>query len=674
MDGSGQINRHFKLEYVEHNMWYTTNFYMRATATKVSLVLYAIPLVLFAAGELLIRNGLFLIYNTTVVLINGLSESLNRITKCANSALSPEQVITMNEEIACVEELQISAEVTANQESQVSPEEIVVEGFSSDDLSTFKAALSSLNNRSHNLLEEFYFNGSFYLLSYDESGTVHVQKADHEGAITTLSLEISESGQIQSIKVDGVGRDTFPEEFKLCMWPCFQKSLEISSTYSLFFDDFQGSFDSIKVQVIRGGLHEIPEYHLSCLSAELQHFNRVPGFKVNFLNSNLSIDPGSDAGGLSRDYFDDLFKGLVLGKQNLVFQKDENSGLTLPKAITEQGVTTENVPDISPLDKELYRALGKVILFCYQKEFLIGQIFQNGLYAAALCLTSQQRLGSFEALSLNAKIKMALEIVLAQERPNRMFELLKIKESREWNGPEWAEVVGFANAFDDELSVDAPSPDAPCTASREEIALVEKVLKDALLGYVGASLAPIHAIAQGMQRLAQKWQIVFPADSSDFCEKVQGILNRKEVADSIVIDFGGDRPINSPPRTFEEREISKKCDWLKEWIRLDSTPIEEVKKFLKFATGSSSLQTRNGPLPSSWDPDLPPPKWKPIIAKTQSADRSYFPGLRSHTCFSEIEISPRSCSVGEYKDDTSDAFIRTVREVCLRDPGDYSMA
>lgn len=83
---------------------------------------------------------------------------------------------------------------------------------------------------------------------------------------------------------------------------------------------------------------------------------------------------------------------------------------------------------------------------------------------------------------------------------------------------------------------------------------------------------------------------------------------------------------------------------------------QEIRAFLKFVTGSSSL-----------------PKDKDITVESQ-AEGDALPVPKTHTCSFVIELAPVPSKYGEFNDHTPEGFIKSLRELALARPFDYQQA
>jgi hypothetical protein len=203
------------------------------------------------------------------------------------------------------------------------------------------------------------------------------------------------------------------------------------------------------------------------------------------------------------------------------------------------------------------------------------------------------------------------------------------------------------------------------TPDEDKIQSKRELFKEYLISYLfsaegygqvgfqlGVQLAPIHAIAQGMYSICDisepdRYECWNTSNYKNFDTKVQGSLDRNVISQKIVNKVSRYQPYYA--------EVNKKIGWLKRWIVNEATD-EELRNFLKFATGSSSLPT--GPR-----------------IKIREQLFSYLPCPRAHTCFHQIDISPEPCSYANaFNDHNYENFIDCLKKLALVNPGDYQMS
>lgn len=556
--------------------------------------------------------------------------------------------------------------------------------FSTADLMTFRAALLKTGRIVVDLGEEgkfvVWYNKIYSAINIQDEGSYNAVIQDGK-----LGIIIDEDGKINSLKINNIIQPnhstTVPNEFLSRLHACFNKALEVSSAYTLI--DPQHSWVApIQIAIVRRGLKEIPEFHLQNLSRAIENKIKTtvdPKIKVSFLKDDLNLANGIDAGGLSRDYFDDLFDGIQLSKE-LDFVTIQGSSLVLPHS-KEEYTSIQGLPILNDQEKSVYQDIGKVISYCYhsqivpghyEKTYLIGRHFDDALFHAALCLTAEEIDTPFENLTLQTKLKMCEALLDVRAKAGmdvnflakRIKWLNKLKNLDQKELGEAAFDVMYAECLSEDFIKDA-EPDVEKIS--KNLKQFEACLIDAIFsqnggyGQLGVQLAPIHAIAQGMKSICHPRPFQDPNDNhywnttfhlinpAAFSNKVQGTLNRKEIAAQIKVD--------SNLQDSDKLEIEKKIIWLQEWIEdeKEGASEEELKDLLKFLTGSSSL-----------------PKDKDIHVIAQCG--TYYPVPIAHTCSFEMELAPMAATYGvEFDDFNKKNFIKSLKELVLIDPSTYQM-
>jgi hypothetical protein len=557
--------------------------------------------------------------------------------------------------------------------------------FSAADLMTFRAALMKTQQIKIDLGDE----GTFIVWYNSQFSAINIQDVNSYNIFSQsgkLGIIIDDAGQMTSLQINNIAQTdlsiTIPDQFLPRVHACFKKALEISSSYIV--NSPNNEKPTVEITVVRRGIKEIPEFHLHELSQAIEKSIKKeenPKLKVSFLMDNLTLDQGLDVGGLSRDYLDDLMEGMVKSK-SLSFKSLKGS-LVLPHAKQNP----DHLHSFSLLNQQetsLYRKIGKLMAYCYhskidagywKKTYLIGRHLDDSLFNAILCLTAQEIDTPFENLALATKLQMSRALLDAHTKAG--IDLDFLKQRFDWLDQfnhlddhkilEVAQHLIYADCLPEEFTINNEGDEPDMEKIRQNRAKLKKCLIDSIFlqkgehGQFGAQLAPIHAMAQGMKSICHPGPMYQPNDNhywdiqiqginyQTFSTKVQGSLDRKEIAQHIQLD--------PSVQGSAQVEIMKKVQWLQEWILDEENGAneEELKNLLKFLTGSSSL-----------------PKNQHIHVTAQVFP--YYPVPRVHTCSFGMELSPVPSNYGfVHNDHTKDNFIKSLKALALQDPSTYQM-
>jgi len=565
-----------------------------------------------------------------------------------------------------------------------------------------------------------WFNPEFQ--SYNIQKAAQFKK-DRKGMLKGSSQEdkigvLVRDGKIVSVQAENMQLQTnrIPEKYVPRFLACFRKLLENSSSYTYTKSQYEGQAP-IEIAVVRRGLSENPDFHLKSLTDkfdEALEFTSDSKVKVSFKQDDLSYALGIDAGGLTRDLFDDLCAAVT--KNSHAKFDVLPSSLHLPRSRAEYQLG-RSLPQLDHEEQAIFERLGKVKMHCYNSKAIsghwdnstsTGRHFDDALFKAASALDSREIDTPFEELSLGTKLKMCKALTEAQtaapqfERQNylRMIELLAkankgitadretqfdVSKLTEQELEEACQIAYYGGTppeglFPEDLLTADLEPDmANIKSSPENKLKVLKALeatlfksKSTTFKQFATQLAPIHAIAKGMkahcspgpltgiepsseaekqrlrkERTDEKWEAEFHGkDSVAISTKIQGSISREDIVRQIKVNVQG------PAKA----EIERKTGWLKEWILSKDTTDQEIRAFLKFVTGSSSL-----------------PKDKDITIESQ-AEGDALPVPKTHTCSFVIELAPVPSKYGEFNDHTSEGLIKSLRELALARPFDYQQA
>ncbi len=518
-------------------------------------------------------------------------------------------------------------------------------------------------------------DGNIYRIWYNPGfGSINIQAEADYSAFSKqnkLGVSIAEEGTIQSVYVDGEATDSneIPEEWKATVEKCLIRALQLSSHYA----SVGQVSPTIQVRLVRGGVSRIPLFHLDKLSRLLvQGFRRTSTIKLSivFMDVHLAAGTGIDAGGLTRDYVSELMSGL-LGSSELHFSDPVESGGVLP--VTKETYTgpdeftadtvLNSIPALGVEEQKVYSQLGHLMMACYHSQgvnaghfdssFITGRAFSEALFYAICQLKAADLRTEFRRLGNGTLFKMcaALDVFLGGHYQTLIAVASTPSPTQDQLASALALLKDTYYIFDEDSQ--------PEVNSSEGKAIIKIAAEAVVLERYGAMLAPIHALAGGMRTgvafgvsnesdLSTRWDAFTNAtDPTELSKKIQGTLDREMIARYI--------QLNSGLAGTQREEIQKKVDWLKRWIQEESTTDEEVKSFLKYATGTPSLA-----------------EGKQITANEQYDP--YSPCPKAHSCSFELEFAPHPCGFADGPNDrTYEAFV-VVLKAALNDAGAYSTA
>jgi len=546
------------------------------------------------------------------------------------------------------------------------------------DLITLRAVISKLKTK-EKIVFQLDDHSTFVMWYHPKSLTINIQeKNDYKKGIAQnkLSIVVDNHGKITSTTINRVS-DRSGQVPDLYL-PQMHEALKVALKHK--FSCRYSHYNPIQICVVRRGIKKIAEFHLKqfsdAIETVIRTINPSPRISVKFLEDDLSFGKAIDLGGPSRDYLNDLFEAII-HSEALSFQSIGSSSLILPRT-KENYHNLQSLPELDEQEQTLYQQIGQVMMFCYESPswdgYVIGRHFDNALFKGVLCLTAQEINTPFKDLPLSTQLKMCNMLLGAHEENGIGMDYLQ-KRIRWINNfhllndqalLEAARDLIYADCLPTELTLDdkGNEPDMDRIKSNKDsflISLTDSVLaQQGSHGQLGVQLAPLHAIAKGMKALYDLYDNCSSVDVLNLLDllnsyelvsdKIQGSLDRECIANQIKPSFY--------LRLSEESEIQKKMQWLQEWIKDEKNGAtqEEVKNFLKFFTGSSGLA-----------------KDQCIYVQVQSL-RPFTPVPIAHTCSPSIELAAEPSSYGsEYNDHTKMGFIKSLKEIALRNLSDYQM-
>lgn len=448
-------------------------------------------------------------------------------------------------------------------------------------------------------------NGSTYIIWAEKENKkffMNIQKQDdHQAGNKTgrLQLELF-NGLVSSVVFEGANATTVPTGFDDIFKGAVKEALKAASSY-------KRSGNSLKISVIKENLSAEPEWHLNQLCKLLAKANQ-PDIFVDFIGNDLKSTGIVDGGGLRRDYIDDLVNALQQNPSLFI----EVDGVKLPRILKHDMTPQKAIWECSDAERETYQNLGKLMALCYnsveEKSFLsigddkgtltTGCYFSDALFRAALCLSSNEIDTPFAMLGKETHIKIArallqnwdlpdladIDLVISLLNPVTLQKHLDTQDSKTL-----LKAAYLSSNPDAYLNNDLSSLNKQAIQDNPQQFIEELYqgifshckLIDGLKTSLGSILSPIHSLAQGMQAIQTS------DSATDVSVKVQGSLDRSSIINSLTYNDLLDpekytRPASTP------NPVIKKLNLLKNWLKQDASD-QEVKQFIKFVTGASSL-------------------------------------------------------------------------------------
>ncbi|MEI8366504.1 MAG: hypothetical protein WCF65_08830 [Parachlamydiaceae bacterium] len=403
---------------------------------------------------------------------------------------------------------------------------------------------------------------------------------------------------------------------------------------SRFEKRFARTISSICVSLPREGMKLIPKFYIMELAKLLE-----PGVPllVTFIN-----EEGLDYGGLSKDFLNGIFESFCSSASCCSSTGVSDAPLKLPITQSEDGKPSDE-------EMEVYRAIGKIIGYCYQSKpvsgskfierYSIGLHFDPCLFGSILSLSYEAIGKPFARLTSAGKIKMINGILTDEDAV--LKKAMNVLNNINPGGLSDQDITDAAltalNLVNYPLDGSEPDQklqknagkysDGTANINTDKINLARKdwngfrsFLQQAIL--VGRKdldrrLVPAHAIAQGIaEGITQNsnkescWLSLMRVSPDDFSLEVQGTVDRAVLIRSIEISTDVKENVAT---------IEQKMGWLKKW--LEQAPEKDLAIFLKFATASSGLR-----------------KDTKIKIQRQASCFSVFP--IAHTCGPFLDLAP----------------------------------
>lgn len=417
------------------------------------------------------------------------------------------------------------------------------------------------------------------------------------------------------------------------------------------YEIYESGNTSVSCTVIQSDLKEDPDHHLSVLGRLTENISEEFSLSVIFLDDYMEESKGMDAGGLRRQYLNDLFEGFADGNSYALNCERKGAFLCFKARQAPSGV---KAPTLNQTEKALYQDIGTLLWQVYNSKedegLTIGRHFPDSMFKMMLSLSEEELKAGFNNLPNDRKMEMISILIQSEGKKGghikRMADVLALDPTKITDGE--AENAFYAAGMD----ADEWKPFSGAVV-KERWSEVRAEVQENLNLIYGGQLAPIFAVAQGMQAQSAKankdWKDMQNVGDKKVADKVMGSIDRKFIAGQL--EFS--ESVKKLP-DVKKSVMEQKTKWLQELIQSDKDfSEEELKQFLTFLTGSSAL-----PKDQKITVELKLPR------KDAKGKKVYDPEPRIHTCTYVIDLPP----VFTKGDDTKEKF-KTALKACMQASG-----
>lgn len=337
-------------------------------------------------------------------------------------------------------------------------------------------------------------------------------------------------------------------------------------------------------------ISEIPDYRI-----QINYLEGVPATLAEMKNDFSSrLAQVADTGGVARDYLLTLTRGLI---KKLPFHWIENSQSYLPycKNLTEESIN-------------IFESLGRLIMYCYHAQdtvktdvtlFIIsrflGHYFDDSLFYAALSLEGEE---IENRMSFEGKKKICKALVEHWVNKGESVEWLALRLNQipaKLDSDESIKQFLLDFGIEENESFN----NYLLEAIQDEDKFKEKVICKTIEKTLGIDptlfFEPLFAIAHGMKKFShpgqkkcnndenKDWnQLIKNINYQKFSCKVQGSALTSEIKKSIANSIVVDESCNE--------KIKHDVNCIKSWLIDPATLEDDIRVFLKFTTGATSLR------------------------------------------------------------------------------------
>lgn len=284
-------------------------------------------------------------------------------------------------------------------------------------------------------------------------------------------------------------------------------------------------------------------------------------------------EAGQDVGGPGRQFVSTLFSAL---SNQLQFAKLDN-GLVKPAILENK---EGNFPPLTKEEKETYRNIGKLIMFCLNAEvpYPIGNLLDQSVFVALTKLPPDDLQHEFDSLDFNdAEVfgKM-LQVYKGMHRLNEndaktiasLEKCLNPQNEEDWKAAE--QIALLDEDFEKGTWTETAARQAAIQAAVKKYVLETKLKPE---------LSPLFEIAKGMKTAPftepndfTQIQQLAPAK---FSRQLQGIVTKKEIQNKLRFEYVSAEKMN---------DLKK---WFENWI--EQAPLSKIEDFIFALSGSTAI-------------------------------------------------------------------------------------
>lgn len=432
-----------------------------------------------------------------------------------------------------------------------------------------------------------------------------------------------------------------------------QQSYNVITYYNLYTSDPTRIENRITIHAIPEHIIQDPFYHLNLFDAQIR-LNPTLKLRVNFLNPDGVKNIAEDASGLRRQYMNILLSSLL-----------EKSTVTKIEGLYFPGIQLTREGQAVQSDIEFCEQLGRLLMYCYTIDCPTGIYFPPTMFLGIFRYSPTDLAPPFDAIAFETKLSIALalntdksddsqEVLLLDsllKRPSQwiiedirnLISLCSINSIDTTDIAESEDKSNFLNEFGNDIY--SLNDSEIVSIIRKHRGFIKSLMEVVFKSIFDPFLLPLYHIAKGMYSL-NDGRIIFTnsQECETFSEKLQGCFSKEFIAGKITL--------KQTDNSIWNEELSKKKNWLKNWI-LNKATSEELKDFIKFCTGGTSL-----------------PHNKFIIVAAQnphsSEDEIYYPIPEGQTCRFQFLVAPEPSGrtdPNDFNDHTEENFYKCIEAV-----------
>lgn len=301
---------------------------------------------------------------------------------------------------------------------------------------------------------------------------------------------------------------------------------------------------------------------------QVDRFCNRPLSRIIFIESNGTVSPGLDGGGLIRTFYSRLFSSLIAKGTVAAHELHQIPGTAGGQLNFTSSENDTAMPYLAANDNGRalkmngFQTVGKLMARCKLERFTIGQLFSPNLYRMLCSFTTEELTNEQE---IPDSIRTRLVQLAHSNQSDEVKRYFGLLQRDEVTAEEYAQLLMLAEQY-----IEGDMPGDRTAMTPLNLAWVKKTILD----HSDHAVLPALWIAKGMYQILgdRAWNALKVAGPGEMQDDIEGSL---------------DNGVVKAKMRFEGTYHTATHDFAVTWV--DTASKAQLKQFVFFTTGSNSL-------------------------------------------------------------------------------------